>query len=64
MQKRTMQEIMIEITSLLNHLPPVKRIEILERLGKRARRDNSIETSKEVQRFITKGQQIKRSNEG
>jgi hypothetical protein len=54
---------MIEITSLLNHLPPVKRIEILERLGKRARRDNSIETSKEVQRFITKGQQIKRSHE-
>jgi hypothetical protein len=58
------QEKTIQILSLLNDVDIVTRIEIIERIGKRLRQANSIQTSKEVQRFITKGQQIKRSNEG
>jgi hypothetical protein len=58
------QEKTIQILSLLNELDIVTRIEIIERIGKRLRQANSIQTAKEVQRFITKGQQIKRSNEG
>jgi hypothetical protein len=57
------QEKTIQILSLLNELDIVTRIEIIERIGKRLRQANSIQTAKEVQRFITKGQQIKRSNE-
>jgi hypothetical protein len=58
------QEKTIQILSLLNELDIVTRIDIIERIGKRLRQANSIQTAKEVQRFITKGQQIKRSNEG
>jgi hypothetical protein len=57
------QEKTIQILSLLNELDIVTRIDIIERIGKRLRQANSIQTAKEVQRFITKGQQIKRSNE-
>jgi hypothetical protein len=57
------QEKTIQILSLLNDVDIVTRIEIIERIGKRLRQTNSIQTAKEVQRFITKGQQIKRSNE-
>jgi hypothetical protein len=58
------QEKTIQILSLLNDVDPVTRIEIIERIGKRLRQANSIQTAKEVQRFITKGQQIKRNYEG
>jgi hypothetical protein len=58
------QEKTIQILSLLNDVDIVTRIEIIERIGKRLRQANSIQTAKEIQRFITKGQQIKRSNEG
>jgi hypothetical protein len=51
----TKQKIQVEILSLLNQLPVVaERIEIIERIGKRLRQANSIETAKEVQKFVTK----------
>jgi hypothetical protein len=46
--------VMIKILSLLNDLPVYERIEIIERIGKRLRQQNSIETSREVDRFATK----------
>jgi hypothetical protein len=58
------QEKTIQILSLLNDVDIVTRIEIIERIGKRLRQTNSIQTAKEVQKFILKGQQIKRNYEG
>jgi hypothetical protein len=45
---------MIKILSLLNEHPVTERIEIIERIGKRLRQQNSIETAKEVQKFASK----------
>ena len=45
---------MVQIMSLLNQFEIVKQIEILERLGKRVRQANSVQTAKEVQQFVTK----------
>lgn len=58
------QEKLIQILSILNDLPPVERIEVAERACKRLRQANSIETAKDVQRFITRGQRIRKENEG
>lgn len=53
MKKET--EITIKIQSLLNELDtPAKRIDVVERIGKRLRQANSIETAKEVERFSIK----------
>lgn len=49
------QKLQIEILSLLNQLPIVaERIEIIERIGKRLRQANSIESAKEVEKFAVK----------
>lgn len=49
------QQIQIKIISLLNELPiPAERIEIIERIGKRLRQANSIETANEVRKFAIK----------
>lgn len=49
------QKIQVEILSLLNQLPVVaERIEIIERIGKRLRQANSIETNKEIKKFQQK----------
>lgn len=50
-----MQKIQIKILSLLNEIEvPAKRIELIERIGKRLRQANSIESAKEVSSFATK----------
>lgn len=49
------QQIQIKIISLLNELAiPAERIEIIERIGKRLRQANSIETANEVRKFAIK----------
>lgn len=47
-------EIQIKILSLLNDLSIPERIEVIERIGKRLRQANSIQSAKEVQDFINK----------
>ena len=45
----------IKIISILNKLDePAHRIEIIERIGKRLRQQNSIQTAKEVHQFMIK----------
>jgi hypothetical protein len=63
MNKKNMQDKMIQIISLLNDLHIVERIEIIERIGKRLRRANSIESAREVANFRKKGERIKKENE-
>ncbi len=49
MKKET--KIMVEILSLLNQLDTPDAIALVERIGKRLRRANSINTAKEVAQF-------------
>lgn len=48
------QKIVIAIKKLLFELEPAKRIEVIERIGKQLRQQNSIETSREVNDFRRK----------
>lgn len=50
----TKQKAMIQILSLLNEFDVVERIEIIERIGKRLRQANSIQSAKEVKEFSIK----------
>lgn len=52
MKKET--EVIVKILSLLNEFPAVKQIEIAERIGKRLRQANSVQTAKEVHQFAVK----------
>lgn len=53
MKKKT--ELTVKIQSLLNELEtPAERIDLIERIGKKIRRANSIETSKEINKFNIK----------
>ncbi len=52
MKKET--EVLVQIMSLLNQFEVVKQIEIVERLGKRLRQANSVQTAKEVHQFAIK----------
>lgn len=58
------QDKMIAILSLLNELHIVERIEIIERIGKRLRQANSIQSAKDVRDFSAKGRQIKANSNG
>ena len=50
----TKQKATVEILSLLNSFDVVERIDIIERIGKRLRQANSIQSAKEVKEFTTK----------
>ena len=51
----TKSKVQVEIISLLNQLAnPCDQIEVIERIGKRLRQANSIQTAKEVARFAVK----------
>lgn len=41
-------EVHVKIQSILNEIPMPDRIEIIERIGKRLRQANSVQTAKEV----------------
>lgn len=49
-----MTKIQTDIISILNDLEPSKRIEVIERIGKRLRQQNSIAIAKEVSGFKIK----------
>lgn len=51
---RTKQEIEILIKQLLFELPLTERITLIERIGKKLRQRNSIETEREVKEFNKK----------
>lgn len=46
------QRIQIEVMKILFHLPLSERIEVVERLGKKLRQRNSIETNNETKAFV------------
>lgn len=48
------QSIRTKILSLLNELEMPERISLIESIGKRLRRQNSIESAKEVEAFARK----------
>ena len=45
---------LVQILSILNQFDTVKQIELVERLGKRLRQANSVQTAKEVHQFAVK----------
>jgi len=52
MKKET--QAVVDIQSILNQFETVKQIEIIERLGKKLRQANSVQTAKEVHQFAVK----------
>lgn len=45
---------LVQILSILNQFDTIKQIELVERLGKRLRQANSVQTAKEVHQFAVK----------
>jgi hypothetical protein len=54
------QQMEVELRKILFAAPLSKRIEIVERLGKKLRQQNSMETAREVREFQARFSLIKR----